>query len=214
MKKQKPLRFILLCTAIALAVGIYMYHEQKMMHIAKKETRKEEKQIKKEYDETMQIQKNQEKKIEAEEIAVQRPPEPPIVYDGLTMQQLSEKLDRSLSSTLSGYGSTFASLSLQYNMDPYLVVAIVLQETGCKWGCSYLVRNCNNIGGMKGSPACAGSYRSFETIEIGIDAYIQNLYYNYYMQGLTTAEAMNHKYAESTSWAAYVNQYIEEIKAK
>mgnify|MGYP002511620479 CR=1 FL=1 len=38
----------------------------------------------------------------------------------------------------------------------YLAVAIVLHETGCKWTCSKLVRECNNVGGMKGS-GC-GSY--------------------------------------------------------
>jgi hypothetical protein len=54
----------------------------------------------------------------------------PIVYDGLTMSQLSDKLNRSLGSTLSGTGSIFANKAVQLGIDPYLAVAISLHETG------------------------------------------------------------------------------------
>ena len=39
-----------------------------------------------------------------------------------------------------------------------LAVSIMLHETGCKWGCSYLVNSCNNVGGQKGSGCGAYSY--------------------------------------------------------
>ena len=135
---------------------------------------------------------------------------PVIVYDGMTMEELSGKLDRSLSSSLSGYGSTFARYSIEYGVDPYLAVAITLHETGCKWNCSNLVQSCNNVGGMKGS-GC-GSYASFNTLEEGIEAMISNLSRNYISQGLTTPESIGTKYAASSTWASKINYYIDTIR--
>ena len=137
-----------------------------------------------------------------------------IVYDGLTMQELTDKLNRSLNSTLAGKGEIFATHSLELGLDPYLMVAITLQETGCRWDCSYLVKACNNVGGQKGSPRCnGGAYKAYNTLDEGIIGYIDNIYYNYYLQGLKTAEEMNSKYAESKSWSYNVNSYVEKIKA-
>ncbi len=140
---------------------------------------------------------------------------PIIVYDGMTKEELGAKLDRSLKSTLSGYGEKFADLSLKYGVDPYVAVAIVLLETGCNSGrCSSLVRTCNNVGGMKGSPGCGGgSYERFSSIDEGIEAFIKNLSLNYYQRGLTTVELIGKKYAESNTWATKVNKYISKIKA-
>ena len=139
--------------------------------------------------------------------------EPIIVYENMTLEELSEKLNRVLTSTLEGTGSHFATKSLELGVDPYLAVAIVLHETGCKWNCSSLVRYCNNVGGMKGSPGCnGGSYKAFNTLEEGIDAFFENLANNYYAYGLTTPEAINKKYAASTSWAGKINYYINYIK--
>ena len=137
-----------------------------------------------------------------------------IVWDGLTMGELTDKLNRTLNSTLSGKGEIFATHSLELGMDPYLAVAIVMEETGCKWECSYLVKACNNVGGQKGSPGCnCGSYKAYNSLDEGIIGYLDNLYYNYYAYGLTTAELMNPKYAENIKWATNVNAYIEKIKA-
>lgn len=136
------------------------------------------------------------------------------VFDNLTMNQLVDKLNRSLNSDLANKGEIFATHSLSLGIDPYLAVAIVLQETGCKWDCSYLVKYCNNVGGQKGSPSCnGGSYKYYNTLDEGIVGYLDNLYYNYYSYGLTTAEAINPKYAESMAWSYNVNSYIEKIKA-
>ena len=137
-----------------------------------------------------------------------------IIYDGLTLTQLTEKLNKNLKSTLTNTGHYFANYYLETGLDPYLAVAIVLQETGCKWTCSKLVRNCNNIGGMKGYPKCnGGSYRKYDSLEEGINGYLNMLYKNYYSKGLTTPELINPKYATSTSWSVNVNSYINSIKA-
>ena len=136
------------------------------------------------------------------------------VYDGLTMNELAEKLERNLNSTLDGTGILFAEHSIELGLDPYLAVSIVLLETGCNWECSQLVKQCYNVGGVKGSPGCfGGSYQSYSSLEDGIISYLDLLYNNYYSKGLTTAELMNPKYAESKTWAQKVNKYIEKIKA-
>ena len=137
-----------------------------------------------------------------------------IVYDGLTRQELIDKLNRNLNSTLSGTGEIFADKALNLGIDPYLAVAIVLHETGCSWDCSDLVKYCYNVGGQKGSPGCGnGSYMAFSSLDEGIDSFMNNLYNNYYAYGLTTPETINPKYAASTTWASSINNYINKIKA-
>lgn len=142
--------------------------------------------------------------VEAEKVKV--------VYDGMTLDELADKLNRSLNSTMSGKGYLIASRSIELGVDPYMATAIILQETGCKWECSYMVKTCNNVGGQKGS-GC-GDYSYFNSLDEGIINFIDNLYYNYVSYGLTTPEAINPKYAESQSWSINVNRYIGEIKAQ
>lgn len=139
-----------------------------------------------------------------------------IVYEDMTFNELSSQLNKSLSSTLTNKGEIFAKRALEYEVDPYLALAIVLHETGCKWGCSSLVINCNNVGGVKGSPSCGGgSYRYYSSLDEGITAFIRNLKYNYYDYGLNTAYKMQRKYTGgSTTWASKVENYIAEIKNK
>ena len=164
--------------------------------------------------------KAEEPKVEVEEVKEEEKQEvqekvEPVVFDGLTLEELTAKLDKSLNSTLSGMGYVYANYSLELGVDPYLALAISMHETGCKWTCSKLVRECNNVGGQKGSPSCnGGSYKKYDTIEEGIKGYIDNIKKNYYDYGLTTPETMNKKYAADPEWAVKVNKYIDEIKAK
>lgn len=133
-----------------------------------------------------------------------------IVFDDMTLDELAEKLERSMNSDLKGKGRLFASYSIELGLDPYLALAITLHETGCAYSCSSLLRTHNNLGGLKGSN---GRYMSFETLDDGIKGYLDILYNRYYSKGLTTPELMNPVYAESTTWASKVNWYIQKIKA-
>ena len=135
-----------------------------------------------------------------------------IVYDGMTMKQLGEKINRSLHSTISGKGPLIASYSLEKGVDPYVATGIILVETGCEWNCSNLVKKCNNVGGQKGS-GC-GSYAYYSTLDTGIKKFIDNLAKNYYAKGLNTPEKMNQKYATSKTWSTKVNNYVKKIKSK
>ncbi len=135
---------------------------------------------------------------------------PVIVYEGMTLDELTAKLDRSFKSDLTGYGYAFANYSLEYGVDPFLAVAVTLHETGCTWECSYLVKTCNNVGGMKGS-GC-GAYGSFDSLDSGIKAMISNLANNYVSKGLTTPETIGPRYAMSNTWATKIRDYMEKIQ--
>lgn len=135
-----------------------------------------------------------------------------IVYDGMTIDELANKLNKSLNSTISDKGYLIATHSIEKGVDPYMATAIILQETGCKWECSYLVKACNNVGGQKG--VGCGSYSSFPTLDDGIKAFINNLADNYIKHGLETPEEINPSYAEDRNWSVNVNKYIESIKAQ
>ena len=143
-------------------------------------------------------------------VTIEEVVEDPIVYEGLTLEELGLKIDNVLNSTLEGYGTTIASLAIDKGVDPVVAASIILVETGCKWTCSSLVRNANNVGGMKAS---SGRYATFATLEAGLEAFINNLANNYYAKGLTTPEAINTKYATNPNWHDDVYYYIEAIMA-
>ncbi len=139
----------------------------------------------------------------------------PIVYNGLTMQELTDQLNKSLHGHLANTGHIFAEESISRGIDPYLALGIVLHETGCNGTCSSLVINCNNVGGMKGAGGCnGGSYAVFSTLESGIISYLDNLKRNYYDYGLTTVYTIGPKYAASTTWATQVTNYMNSIANK
>ena len=133
-----------------------------------------------------------------------------IVYENMTYEELVDKLNRTLSSDLTGMGYAYATYSLELGVDPYLAVAISMHETGCTWNCSYLLKTCNNVGGQKGE-GC-GEYKAYDTLEEGIYGFILNIKNKYVDYGLLTAEKMNPKYAEDPMWASKVNKYIEKIR--
>ena len=133
-----------------------------------------------------------------------------IVYENMTYEELVDKLNRTLSSDLTGMGYAYATYSLELGVDPYLAVAISMHETGCTWNCSHLLKACNNVGGQKGE-GC-GEYKAYDTLEEGIYGFILNIKNKYVDYGLLTAEQMNPKYAEDPMWASKVNKYIEKIR--
>ena len=164
---------------------------------------------------TVQEQSTEQKDMEDESVVEEIEEES--LYYGLTYSALVEQINRSLNSSVSGYGELFVSKSLELGVDPYLAVAIMLHETGCMWDCSNLVKKCNNVGGMKSGTYCTGSsYGKFDTLEDGIIAYIENLYNNYISKGLNTPELMQRKYTgySNSTWSSKVTNYIDIIKSK
>ncbi|MCR4581783.1 MAG: glucosaminidase domain-containing protein [Bacilli bacterium] len=138
-----------------------------------------------------------------------------IIFEGMTLTELTDKLNKSLKGYMTNTGYFFAEYTKRTGLDPYLAVSIVLLESGCKWTCSSLTRNCNNIGGLKGGQSCnGGSYRRYNTLGEGIDGFLDIIYKNYYLKGLTTPELMAPRYAQSSTWAEKVNAYINEVRSK
>ena len=137
------------------------------------------------------------------------------VYDGLTIDELAAKLNRNLGTGyIAGKGYLIASQCIEKGVDPYIAVAIMLHETGCKYNCSSLVRTCNNVGGQKGAPGCnGGSYKRYATLDEGIIGFIDNLYRNYFAQGRTTIESIASKYAASSAWPGKIRSYVAQIRA-
>ena len=172
--------------------------------------------IKNERKKALELERQKEEERKAAEEEARRAEEANrIIFDGLTMQELTDKLNRTLNSTVAGKGETFARLADEYGVDPYLAVAIVMHESGCQWECSGLLKTCNNVGGMKGPGGCGGgAYAYFPSLDEGIRAFMANLQKNYFSQGLTTPEAMGPKYAASTTWAAQVRSYMNQIRAR
>ena len=137
------------------------------------------------------------------------------VYEGMTIDELAAKLNRNLGDGyIAGKGYLIASQCIEKGVDPYVAVAIMLHETGCKHNCSSLVKTCNNVGGQKGAPGCnGGAYKAYATLDEGIIGFINNLYKNYYSKGLNTIESIAPKYAASTAWPGKIRSYVEQIRA-
>ncbi len=136
------------------------------------------------------------------------------VYESMTLEELGEKINRSLGNDIvAGKGPLIAAECINKGVDPYIATAILLHETGCGVRCSSLARNCYNFGGQKGSPGCnGGAYKQFSSIDEGLVGLISNLHKNYFSQGLNTVERIGPKYAESNTWVGKINWYVEKIR--
>ena len=133
------------------------------------------------------------------------------VFEGMTLDELAEKINRTLKNEISGQGYTIANKCIELGVDPYITTAIIMHETGCgQNSCSNIARNCFNFGGQKGS-GC-GAYKRYNSIEDGLEGMITNLYNNYYAYGLNTVEAIGPRYAESTTWVGKINWYVNKIR--
>ena len=88
-------------------------------------------------------------------------------------------------------GGYIEELCAKYDVDPYLVSAIMASETG--WGTSPAIKNNNNPGGMMSSSGLI----TYGSLEEGIEAVISNLSRNYVHQegnNLTTIAKIGGKY--------------------
>ena len=131
-----------------------------------------------------------------------------VVFDNKTYDELVKLINKSLGGVLAGHGDIIVKRSLELKVDPYVVTAIMMHETGN--GTSKIARTCNNFGGQKG-PGC-GAYRRYGSVDEGLKGMINNLYKNYYSKGLTTIDRIAPRYAESGAWPAKIKWYVNKIK--
>ena len=131
------------------------------------------------------------------------------VFEGMTMEELTAKLNRSLKGILAGHGDVIASHSLSLGIDPYVAAAIMIHETGN--GSSKIANSCYNFGGQKG--AGCGAYKRYNSVDEGLRGMIDNLNRNYYSRGLTTIDTIAPRYAESSDWPAKIHYYVNRLRA-
>lgn len=136
------------------------------------------------------------------------------VYEGMTLEELGDKLNRNLGNDIvAGKGMLIAAECVNKGVDPYVATAILLHETGCGSSCSNLARVCYNFGGQKGGPSCnGGAFKKFNSIDEGLVGLINNLYKNYYSIGLNTVEKIAPKYCEGDTWAGKINWFVDKIR--
>lgn len=155
-------------------------------------------------------------KLEYKEVAMEVVPssiERIEVYEGMTIEELSAQLNKSLKGYIADKGELIATYCLEHGVDPYIATAIMLHETGCNSKCSTLTTQCNNVGGQKGYPRCGnGSYKKYDTLDDGIKGVLDNLANNYFGVGLNTVELIAPKYAEGNTWAGKINYYVNKIR--
>lgn len=114
---------------------------------------------------------------------------------------------------LKNTGNIFSSVGAKYGIDPALLAAIAVHETGN--GTSKAVKNKNNVGGMMGK----NGLMTFSSIEEGIDKMASNLKRNYIDKGLTTIQQIQKKYAPvgasndptglNNNWVSGVSKYYK-----
>ena len=134
------------------------------------------------------------------------------VYEGMTLEEVADQLNKSLKNEIAGKGMVIASKSIELGVDPFVAAAIIMHETGCgQNSCSHIARTCYNFGGQKGS-GC-GAYQRYGSVDEGLEGMISNLYRNYYAKGLTTIESIGPRYAESGEWIGKINWYVGRLKS-
>lgn len=90
-----------------------------------------------------------------------------------------------------GKTDLFIDAAERHQIDPVLLIAIALHETG--YGTSSAVKKLNNPGGLI-NPRTDKLF-AYDSLEEGINAMASNLYRLYISQGLLTIEQIGHKYA-------------------
>lgn len=99
------------------------------------------------------------------------------------------KLENTLEGKLSGTAAHFINAGKKYDMDPNLLSAIAIHETGN--GSSNAVNQKNNVAGMMGK----NGLRSYDSVEDSIFDMARNLRQNYLNQGKDTIAEIGAKYA-------------------
>ena len=102
------------------------------------------------------------------------------------------KINGILRGVLAGKGDLYVKLGQKYGVDPALMAAITINETG---GNSKALVNDNNPAGVMDWNNNWRTIKHFDSLEEGIEFSFKNLKTNYIDQGLTTIEQIGNKYA-------------------
>lgn len=130
------------------------------------------------------------------------------------------QLNRGLGGVLAGKAEAFVEAGVKYGVDPVLLMAIAVFETGN--GTSHSARRRNNIAGIM-NPRNPSQHMVYNTIEEGIDAQASLLKRGYIGKGLRTIAAIARKYSPpgasndpygtNPEWPATVTKNYNKFKA-
>ncbi len=125
------------------------------------------------------------------------------------------KLENTLGGKLSGTSAHFINAGKKYDLDPNLLSAIAIHETGN--GTSRAANEKNNIAGMMGK----NGLRSYDSVEESIFDMARNLRQNYLNQGKSTVAEIGAKYAPvgagndptglNNHWVTGVNRQLNKL---
>jgi hypothetical protein len=112
-------------------------------------------------------------------------------------------------SPLAPYSDLIFQISEDYGFEYYWIVAIAQQESNLCKKAPEGTYNCWGYGIHKKGTL------GFDSYEVAIKSYAEYLKREYFDKGLNTPELMMKKYCPGSngSWAAGVNQFIEELKS-
>jgi len=143
----------------------------------------------------------------------------PVTASGPADPNTAARLNRVLGGRFAGQGAAFAQAAARHGLDPNLLAAIAMHETGN--GTSNAVRNYNNPGGLMNPRTNWSTLQRFGSLEQGIDRMASNLKRNYIDKGLTSIPAIGRKYAPvgaandptglNRHWANGVQHYLQRI---
>lgn len=137
-----------------------------------------------------------------------------VKYDGEDYTSIGVKLEKYFVDTkLTGYGEIIAKDAINSGVNPYLIGAIILENTQCQTACSAILVNCNNVNDLKGTPGCfGGSYKKYDNVEDSIKELVEYIDTKFYANNKTSPSDIYSKYGKDVRWAYRVGQYMELIK--
>ena len=130
------------------------------------------------------------------------------------MEDIARKMDKYFEKTpLEGYGEHIAKTSIAKGVNPYLVGGIIVDSTSCKNDCTILFKQCNNVGGMKGSPGCfGGTYKKFDSVGDSITELINEISKKFFTKEMQVPNQMYADYGKNSTWAFKVSKVMENLK--
>jgi hypothetical protein len=97
-----------------------------------------------------------------------------------------------LGGKLAGKEDVFIEAGLRHDVDPKLLMAMSMFETGD--GTSHMIRTKNNVGGLT-EPGNPNTYRTFKSVDDSIETMAKTVRRGYLDKGLTTIQQIGAKYA-------------------
>lgn len=140
-------------------------------------------------------------------------------YEEVDAVTIGNKINNNLKGELTGYGELISKYSIVNNVNPYLVSAMIIENSECGDTCSVLVTKCHNVGklvynkdSLTDTSCFGGYYQSFKSIDDSIKVYIKYIKTNFYDKELNTPSLIYKPYSKDVRWVFRVNNIIDRIK--